>query len=56
MPKYTEAPANTIPDPRWFKRIANEMAENNRLLRKFMKAYRGVGDQDTTTQDDDAGN
>ncbi len=33
MPKYTETPANTVIDARWYKRIANECAETNRLLR-----------------------
>lgn len=53
MPKYTDV-AGDLSVQVWLKRVANEMAENNRLLRIFMKNYKGIGDQDSTTQDDNA--
>lgn len=34
MPKYTEQ-AGSIIDRRWLKRIANETAETNRLLKRL---------------------
>ena len=55
MPKYTESPPSTIPDSRWFKRIANEMAENNRLQRKMFKLRGNMAKVDPTNQDDNAG-
>jgi len=51
MSKY----AAILTDNAWLKIIANESAETNRLFRDFMKNFRGMGDQDSTTQDDDAG-
>ena len=52
MPKYTETPAGSIPDPRWLKRIANEAAETNRILRKIRKS---LGNQADPLDSDDAG-
>ena len=50
MPKYVAA----LTDNAWLAILSNETAETNRLLRIFMKNFRGLGDQDSTTQDDDA--
>ena len=43
MPKYTEADGS-IPSTKWLKRVANELAENNRLLRKLRKDFGNTGD------------
>ena len=50
MAKY----GGDLTDNAWLKIIANESAETNRLLRIFMKNFKGMGDQDSATQDDDA--
>ena len=51
MPKYTEAHA-TIPETRWLKRIANEAAETNKILRRIKKALGNTAD---ALDSDDAG-
>ena len=50
MTKY----GGDLADNAWLKIIANETAETNRLLRRFMRDFKGMGDQDSGTQDDDA--
>lgn len=52
MPKYTETPPSTIPDVRWLKRIANESAETNKLLRKLVRAN---GNSSNPEETDEAG-
>jgi len=51
MAKYTEA-HGSIPDTRWLKRIANESAETNRLLRRLLGRD---GHSTNVTDSDDAG-
>jgi len=46
MPKY----AATLTDNAWLAILSNETAETNRLLRKFMKNFKAMGEQDSTTR------
>ena len=55
MPKYTE-PSGNLTTQAWLKRVANEMAEKNRLKRIKYKLVGNMSVVDTTTQDDNAGN
>lgn len=54
MAKYTEPPAN-LTTQAWLKRVANEMAEKNRLKRIKYKLIGKMSIVDPTTQDDNAG-
>jgi len=54
MPKYTE-PSQDLTIQEWLKRVANEMAEKNRLKRIKYKLVGKMSVVDPTTQDDNAG-
>ena len=54
MPKYTE-PSGNVAAQEWLKRVANELAEYNRLKRLEFKLVGKMSVVDPTTQDDDAG-
>ena len=53
MPKYTDVAGN-VTVQEWLKRVANEMAEYNRLKRKEFKLVGKMSVVDPTTQDDNA--
>jgi len=50
MPKYSVPPAS-LTNLEWLKRIANESAETNRLLRKIITTN---GNQSDSAESDDA--
>lgn len=53
MPKYTETPGD-LTIQQWLKRLANEMAEYNRLKRIEFVLVGKMSVVDPTTQDDNA--
>lgn len=54
VPKYTEPPGD-LTIQQWLKRVANEMAEKNRLKRMKYKLVGKMSVIEPKTQDDDAG-